>query len=275
MLIAQISDLHLRACGSPLHNAIDTEAALAACIDHLLRLYPRPDVVVATGDLADLARAEDYALLRDYLARLPMPVYVIPGNHDDRALLTAAFPDHAYLPHEGFIQYVIEHWPLRLIGLDTVIPGQVGGGLCEARLRWLADQLSEQPDRPTFIFMHHPPFATGIRFMDTPFPGATELAAIIRAHPQVGQLVCGHLHRAIHHHWAGTTAAIAPSIVYQMNLALAEGERFFLVQQPPGIALYHWSGDGAPVGYVSLIGLVENRRMAAAAASAKIPAESN
>lgn len=275
MLIAQISDLHLRACERPLHGVVDTEAAVAACVDHLLRLYPRPDVVIATGDLTDYARPEDYALLHDYLTRLPMPVYMIPGNHDDRAALTAAFADHAYLPRDTFIQYTLEEWPLRLIGLDTLIPGEIGGGLCDERLRWLADRLSEQPDRPTFLFMHHPPFSTGIHFMDTPFPGASELAAIIRVNPQVCHVVCGHLHRAIHRHWAGATAAIAPRIVYQMNLALTDGEGFFLVQQPPSISLYAWDGDGAPVGYLSLIGLAENREMAmsANAASAASPAE--
>ena len=275
MLIAQISDLHLRANGRPLHGAVDTEAAVAACIDHLLRLHPRPDLVLATGDLVDQAFPEDYALLHSYLARLPMPVYLIPGNHDDRAGLAAAFADHAYLPRDGFLHYAVEDWPVRLIGLDTLIPGEVGGGLCDARLRWLADRLAEQPDRPTLLFMHHPPFATGIRFMDTPFPGAEAMAAIVRQNPQVRQIVCGHLHRAVHHSWAGTTVAIAPSVVYQMNLALADGDGFFFVQQPPAISLYAWSGDTAPVGYVSLIGLAENRQMAKAgkaAAAATAPA---
>ncbi|QNT69795.1 phosphodiesterase [Defluviicoccus vanus] len=262
MLIAQISDLHLRACGRPLHGAIDTEAAVVACIDHLLRLHPRPNVVLATGDLVDLGRPEDYALLYDHLARLPMPVLLIPGNHDDRAGLAAAFADYAYMPRDGFIHYAIEDWPLRLLGLDTLLPGEMGGGLCAERLRWLADRLAEQPERPTLLFMHHPPFVTGIRFLDTPFVGAEAMAAIVRQHPQVRQIVCGHLHRAVHHSWAGTTAAIAPSVVYQMSLALNDGESFYLLNQPSAMSLYLWSGEGAPVGYLSLIGMTENRQMA-------------
>lgn len=273
MLIAQISDIHLRACGSLLHQKIDTGRALAACIDHLLRLVPRPDLVVATGDLGDLGRPEDYARLHDDLARLPMPVYLIPGNHDDRTALRAAFPDHTYLPRKGFLQYGVDDWPLRLIGLDTVIPGEIGGGLCADRLSWLADRLAEQPQRPTLLFMHHPPFATGIHFMDTPFAGADALTALIRKHPQVCQVVCGHLHRAVHCNWAGTTAAIAPSIVYQMNLALTANDGFFLVDQPPAIALYFWSGTQAPVGFVSLIGSVENQRMASASAPSSAAAQ--
>ncbi|MBL8219981.1 MAG: metallophosphoesterase, partial [Bryobacterales bacterium] len=87
MLIAQISDLHLRASGGPLQGRIDTIGALADCIAHIIRLWPRPDLVLATGDLTDLALPEDYALLRRMLRNVPMPVYVIAGNHDDRGRL--------------------------------------------------------------------------------------------------------------------------------------------------------------------------------------------
>src|SRR5690606_38056881 len=89
MLIAQISDLHLRASGGPLQGRIDTIAALSDCIAHVNRLSPRPDIVLATGDLTDLALPEDYALLRRMLAKLAMPLYVIAGNHDDRDGLRA------------------------------------------------------------------------------------------------------------------------------------------------------------------------------------------
>ncbi len=263
MLIAQLSDTHLRASGRLLHGAIDTERALDACIDHLRRLDPAPDVVLATGDLADGGLPEEYARLRRAFDRLPMPVYVIPGNHDDRGPLRDAFADQGYLPTAGeFLHYTVEAYSLRLIGLDTVIPGEVGGAICPARLAWLGDRLTEQPERPTLIFMHHPPFSTGIGFMDSPpLEGADALRCLILRHRQVRQIVCGHIHRAIHLSWAGTTAAIAPSVVYQMNLALRPGEGFFLVDQPPAIALYLWreAFSSGPVGYTSLIGRKENK----------------
>ncbi len=256
MLIAQISDLHLRASGGPLQGRIDTIGALADCIAHIIRLWPRPDLVLATGDLTDLALPEDYALLRRMLRNVPMPVYVIAGNHDDRGRLRSAFGDAGYLPGGGeFLQYTIEDWPLRLIGLDTLLPGEVGGGFCSERLRWLAERLAEQPDRPTVLFMHHPPFPSGIRFLDTPpFAGAAELAALVCRHPQVRQVVCGHIHRAIHVNWAGTCAAVAPSIVYQMNLAFEDGIGFQRIDDPPAMALYRWADAVGPVGYISLIG---------------------
>ncbi|MFO1127359.1 MAG: phosphodiesterase [Rhodospirillales bacterium] len=263
MLIAQISDTHLRAHGRLLHDRIDTERALDACVDHLCRLVPAPDVVLATGDLADGGLAEEYARLGAAFDRLPAPVYVIPGNHDERGPFRAAFAGKGYLPLDGeFLHYTVEHFPLRLIGLDTVLPGEVGGTLCPTRLAWLGERLAEQPERPTLIFMHHPPFPTGIGFMDTPpLEGAEALRELILRHAQVRQIVCGHVHRAIHASWGGTTAAIAPSVVYQMNLALRPGDQFFLVDQPPAIALYLWRPEfpSGPVGYISLIGHKENK----------------
>jgi 3',5'-cyclic-AMP phosphodiesterase len=256
MLIAQISDLHLRTDGTLMHDGIDTRAALANCIEHLMGLDPRPDAVLATGDLADLGLASDYAELRRMLNRLPMPVYVIPGNHDDRVLLRAAFADQGYLPtNGGFLHYVIDHHPLRLIGLDTLLSGEVGGGLCEDRLRWLDARLTDAPERPTVVFMHHPPFASGITFLDEPpFRNADAAAAVIARHRQVRQVTCGHIHRAMHLNWAGTCAAVAPSTVYQMNLAFEAGQGFDPTDDPPAIALYRWRDGLGPVGYVSLIG---------------------
>src|SRR5262249_56775162 len=100
------------------------------------------------------------------------------GTPDERGALAAAFPDHAYLPRDGrFMQYVVEGHPVRLIALDTLVPGQVGGRLCAERLGWLAARLEEAPARPTVVFMHHPPFTTGIAPMDQHRPAdAAELA---------------------------------------------------------------------------------------------------
>ena len=121
MLIAQISDMHVTAEGTLLYDRIDTAGYLERAVAHVLDLDPRPDVVIATGDLVDGGKPEEYARLRRLLAPLPMPVYLIPGNHDARDPLRAAFPDHAYLPKDGFLQYTIEDHPLRLIALDTLV----------------------------------------------------------------------------------------------------------------------------------------------------------
>lgn len=256
MLIAQISDLHVVTAGTLLGGVVDSQAALGAAIDHIGALDPRPDIVLATGDLTQDGLPEDYALLRAAFDRLPMPVYVIPGNHDNRTNLRAAFGDGGYLPETGaFLHYAIDRHPLRLIGLDTVIEGEVGGQMCSARLRWLEDRLSEHPDRPTVIFMHHPPFTTGIAFMDRPpFKGAADLEAVIGRFPRVQLVTCGHVHRTIQTQWAGTLAAVAPSIVFQMALELSDDAPSAFVCEPPAISLHLWRGDGGPTIVTSLIG---------------------
>lgn len=255
MLIAQISDMHLRACGTLMHERFDTRARLASTISRIAALNPSPDVVLATGDLTDWGRPEDYALLRTLLADLPCPVFVIPGNHDRLEPMRDAFADQGYLPTRGdFLHYVIDDYPLRMIGLDTVLPGEMGGGLCASRLQWLADRLTERPGRPTLLFMHHPPFASGVHFLDkVPFQGADQLEQLIAAFPQVRLVACGHIHRAMHVRWAETCAAIAPSTVYQMNLAFDTDDVFSPTDDPPAMTLYRFVDGLGPVGYVCQI----------------------
>jgi len=124
MLIAQISDMHVKPPGEMLYKRIDTAGFLERAVAHILALYPQPDVVLATGDLVDGGKAEEYTLLRRLLAPLPMPVYLIPGNHDARDAMREVFPDHAYLPKSGFLQYTVEDLPVRLIALDTLVPAK-------------------------------------------------------------------------------------------------------------------------------------------------------
>src|SRR6187551_2297151 len=101
MLIAQISDMHVKPPGEMLYKRIDTAGFLERAVAHILALYPQPDVVLATGDLVDGGKAEEYTLLRRLLAPLPMPVYLIPGNHDAREALRDAFADKGFFPAAG------------------------------------------------------------------------------------------------------------------------------------------------------------------------------
>ncbi|HYE91162.1 MAG TPA: phosphodiesterase [Terriglobales bacterium] len=255
MLIAQLSDTHIKGEGVLAYGRYDTSAFLARAVDHLLRLEPRPDVVLATGDLVDGGTPAEYARLRHLLAPLPMPVYLIPGNHDDRDALRLAFPDHAYLPREGFIQYVVDDGPLRLIALDTLIPGKAGGEVDDARVRWLDARLAEAPAKPTVVFMHHPPFETGIDFMDgVGLAGADRLAEVVRRHPHVERVLCGHLHRTIQTRWAGTVAMTVPSTAHQVALDLREDVGLSLSLEPPGYALHLWKPGGGLVSHVATVG---------------------
>jgi 3',5'-cyclic AMP phosphodiesterase CpdA len=257
MLIAQISDMHIRGDRTPANGRVPTDALLEACVAHLNALDPRPDLVLATGDLVDLGRDLDYALLRDILAPLRMPVYPIPGNHDERGALRRAFADRAYLADEpDWIQYTVEDWPVRLIALDTLDPGQPHGVLDEPRLAWLAARLAEQPARPTVVFMHHPPFATGIQHMDriNLVQGADALGALVGRNPQIERVLCGHVHRPIQIRWHGTIASIAPSPAHQVMLDLRPGAPARFKLEPPACQLHLWQEAMGLVSHVSVIG---------------------
>ncbi len=242
MIIAQISDTHVRAPGDLMQGRVDAADSLRRCVTRLNAMAPRPDAVLATGDLANDGRSEEYTHLREILAPLEIPLYPIPGNHDTREGVAEAFPDHDYLPRDGgFQQYVIDDYPLRLIALDTVIPGEVGGELCAERLAWLEARLDEARSRPTVVFMHHPPFETGMASMDRiSCAGAEALGAVIERHPQVERILCGHVHRPIEVRWHGTVASICPSTAFSMTLNLQPEARNSWTDEPPGFQIHLW-----------------------------------
>ena len=124
MIVIQLSDPHILAPGELLYRRFDTAEFLARAVAEINRLDPLPDVAVVTGDLVDHGEPPEYEHLRALLAPLTMPVFVIPGNHDAREPLRAAFIADGYLPADGFLQYAIEDCPVWLIALDTLIPGE-------------------------------------------------------------------------------------------------------------------------------------------------------
>jgi Icc protein len=255
MLVAQITDTHITPPGTLLYGAVDTAAALEKAVASLARLRPTPDVVLITGDLVDLGEPEEYTHLRALLAPLGMPVLAIPGNHDSREPLRRAFEAEGYFPRDGFLHYAVEHYPLRIVALDTLVPGEPGGALCKDRLRWIDETLAAAPDRPTLVAMHHPPFPTGILPMDRMgLAGSAGFAEIIRRHPQVERICCGHLHRAIDRRFAGTVAGTAPSTAHQTRLDLRPEEPLSFVFEPPGYQLHFWDENTGLVTHTAMIG---------------------
>ena len=261
MIIAQISDLHVRVPGKPLYGAIDTGGYLERAVAALASCTPRPDIVLVTGDLVDAGRPEEYAYLRALLDRLPMPYRLVPGNHDRRDTLRAAFAGHDYLGGDGFIQYVDETLPVRLIGLDSLDDGEERGLLCDARLAWLEARLAEARARPTAIFVHHPPFRTGIaHFDDLLLSGSDRFAAIVARHPNVERVMAGHVHRAIQARWAGTLASICPSAAHQFRLDLTPGDKLDYILESPAYQLHTWQDNGL-VTHTVPIGAFAQRRL--------------
>src|SRR5581483_2799256 len=212
MLLAQISDLHVMPKGQLAYGRVATGPMLRDAIAHLNRLDPQPDAVIVTGDLADKGDRSAYAHLREILADLKTPFFVIPGNHDRIDEFRLAFADQSYLPTTGpFIQYTIETLPLRLVALDSVVPGRTRGMLCDERLAWLDRMLAARPQTPTLVMLHHAPFVTGLPHVDeVGMDRSEDLERVIQRHPQVERVVCGHVHRSTQVRFGGTIASSCP-----------------------------------------------------------------
>ena len=252
--LVQLSDLHIRAPGQLAYGRINTAPYLITAVQSVLNLRQQPDAVVITGDLTDFGRAAEYTHLAELLAPLPMPVYLLPGNHDDRGQLRSSFAQHGYLGasnNSGPINYAVQIGGLWLLALDTSVPGHSHGSLGADQLAWLAAQLSSCASLPVVIAMHHPPFETGIGHMDDNGlrGGAAELEALVAQHPNVERVICGHLHRTIDVRFGGSIASTAPSPAHQVCLDLSPQAASQWVLEPPGFKLHTLSSSGCLVSH--------------------------
>ena len=263
MHLVQISDTHIREAGRLAYRKVDTAEWLEMTIASVLALRQPPDAVVVTGDLVDFGRPVEYARLRDLLAPLTMPLYVMPGNHDDRERLREAFPEHHWLAPSlrladgaAPIQYAVRIGPLHLVTLDTVAPGQSHGELCDARLDWLEATLAERVGEPVIVAMHHPPFTTLIGHMDKIGlkSGIPRLAGILARHPNVERVICGHLHRAIDVRFGGTIAATCPGPAHQVTLDLDPEAASTFTMEPPGFRIQAWTPATGVVTHLAASG---------------------
>lgn len=242
MIIAHLSDLHVRPHGAPLaFGRIDTTALARGAIERVTSLHPRPDVVVISGDLTDCGRMEEYVLLRDLLGALRMPVHLVLGNHDRREPFREVFSGWPGLDTTGaFVQFIADEASLRIIGVDTLVSGEGYGALCADRLAWLSARLAERPQTPTALVMHHAPFRVGSQFLDNVRlrEGADALKRLVAANPQVERILCGHHHRSIDCLWGGTLASVAPAVVNAVHLDLGAGTSVRAVAEPPAFKLH-------------------------------------
>ena len=244
--IAQISDLHIKPPGSLAYGRVDTAAALERCVAALNAFRPRPDFVVISGDLADTPTAVEYQHLERLLAPLELPFAGIPGNHDSREMMRAAFPSAAYTFPSGPLNQRVEIAGLDLVLLDSSMPGKPHGELDASTLHWLETTLASSLDRPALVFLHHPPFKTGIWHMDRQdLFNAAEFGAVVSCFPRVQRIATGHLHRATLTTFAGVATTICPAPNHAVDLDLAElREPSFKVEQP-AFHLHSWfPGEG-------------------------------
>jgi 3',5'-cyclic-AMP phosphodiesterase len=244
--IAQISDLHIKPPGTLAYGRVDTAKALERCVAALNAFEPAPDFVVISGDLADTPTADEYDYLKRLLVPLGLPFAGIPGNHDSRDMMRAAFPEGSYAASSGPMNQKLEVGGLELLLLDSSVPGQPHGELDTESLQWLETALASSADRPALVFLHHPPFIAGIWHMDRQnLQNAGELAPIIRRHPRVQLIATGHVHRATLTTFAGVPTTICPAPNHAVDLDLAHLREPSFKIEPPAFHLHTWfPGDG-------------------------------
>ena len=224
MLIAHVSDFHVFADRAET-SLVRPDAAEAArrIVADMAAFRPAIDSVAFTGDLVDGGSAENYALLLRLLSPLSVPIFAVPGNHDGREHLRAAFRTRLPFEDAVFLHYETECRGVRVLGLDTLVAGRIEGRLCEKRLRWIETRLSRRTPQPLLIAMHHPPFATGLAALDAMalVEGAERLFAMLADWPATVRILCGHIHRPVHGVVRRHFVAIAGSPAFQVGLELA------------------------------------------------------
>ena len=211
---------------------VDAAEAARKVVHDIANFAPSFDAVMITGDLADGGSAQDYALVKDILAPIKVPIFAIPGNHDARRGFREAFEDTLPFAHGPKLDYETICGDVRIIALDTVIEGQVHGGLDEHQLDWLAERLAEQTQFLTLILMHHPAFPSTITTLDdmSLVGGRSRFSAIIAGFSGPLRILSGHIHRPYQTLWNGVWCAVSGGPSFQLALSLEKD-----APEPPGI----------------------------------------
>jgi 3',5'-cyclic-AMP phosphodiesterase len=224
--IVHISDTHLLAGDAALGGRYDTARGLRRTLAAVEATGVHPDAIVFTGDLTDLGEPEAYRALRAAVEpvaeRLGAPVIWVAGNHDERPQLRAALLDAP--ASEEPVTGVWDLGGLRLIALDSTVPGWHHGDLDRAQLAWLAEELAVPAPLGTILALHHPPLPSHIPFFDIlelrDQPG---LARVI-AGTDVRAVLAGHLHYSTSGMFAGVPVSVAAATCYTMDLARPAAE---------------------------------------------------
>ncbi len=198
------------------------------------------DQIIITGDLAHDELRDTYDVLREMLGDWLPRCKLLLGNHDSRPFIRDAFPELANDNPEHFtFSQRLGTW--QLIGLDSHVSGEVAGCLGNKQLTWLDEELDKHSERPTLLFVHHPPFNVGSAWVDEiGLTDAAQLIAIVSQHSQVRAICAGHVHQELADQLGEIRLMTTPSAVVQFSRGSAE---FRLDPIPPGFRILNLDGD--------------------------------
>ena len=250
-----LTDLHVVAPGKLASGVLDTRTQLREAVDRLMEVREQIGplgAVLVTGDVSDDGSPESYSFARAELERLELPLLLIPGNHDDRAAMRAAFSDLPSMPDAGLIDWFAEVGETCVVGLDTLVEGQGGGRLRPESLALLGQSLAAAGDRPVIVAMHHPPLRTGIKFMDAiGLENLSDLRSLMAEAKGDITIVSGHVHGVYRGRVGRHTVFTAPATcsAFALDRRIDAPVGFF--KGPTGFAVI----DTGPEGVWSLLPL--------------------
>lgn len=241
MILAQLTDTHVLAPDSTEERWVDNNGRLAAAVASLNAEPIPPRAILATGDLTNDHQPGELDELLRLLAPLRLPILALPGNHDDRAEIRAGF-DMPWADVDN-LSWRVEIDGLPIVGLDTTVPDEQYGDFDRTREEWLRDALAATAGLPTVVAMHHPPFASGIQWMDQTMLGRAEaFADVIGENDHVTRIFCGHLHRPVQTAIRGVPTSVGLSTVHHVALNTAETAPIEIIRDPSGYQLHHFDG---------------------------------
>lgn len=236
--IVQLTDCHLLADPQTTLRGVNTDQSLVAVINDLAQLTPPPELILATGDLAQDGSLAAYQRLKAYLSELATTVYLIPGNHDDPAVMNQAFAERDAFRYMETVH--INSW--HIVPLSTVAPGSDRGYVTAQELTRLDGALRQAHGSHVLLAMHHQPVPANMPALDaTAVANAGELFAVIDSHEQVRAIVWGHIHRRFEGWRNGVRLLGAPSTCFQFK---PEGNKVTVDEVPPGYRRLSLAPDG-------------------------------
>ena len=244
-IVLQISDTHIAAHGRLVSNQLDTVSAFESLVERISQIRSEigeVDAIIVSGDLSDDGTVNSYKLFKKIIKTLDIPTFVIPGNHDSRSRLRDAFSVDGYLPKVGKLNWHVPLVDFHLVGLDTLMEGMPGGELDTSTLAFLSNKFKMLDGAPVLLALHHPPFKSGIQFMDEiGLQGVRHFHKVLKGYDGEVRIICGHIHNLMVMNVAGHIALStpAPSSSFAYNLQDDALKGFMKIED--GCLLHRWS----------------------------------
>jgi 3',5'-cyclic AMP phosphodiesterase CpdA len=224
-VLLHISDTHLVGGDGPLYGDVDADGRLGELLGQLNHSGVRPDAIVFTGDLADKGEPAAYRKLRDlvepFAADLGAELIWVMGNHDDRAELRRLLLDE--VPSMAPLDHVRTVDGLRIITLDTSVPGHHHGEIRASQLDWLAGELATPAPDGTILALHHPPIPSVLDMAVTvELRDQAPLGRVLKG-SDVRAILAGHLHYSTNATFVGIPVSVASATCYTQDLTVAVG----------------------------------------------------